>query len=151
EEAPATPARAGDIPIDVPASAEVSGLPTEDDVREGAIDLEEITRGNFNPFRAELTISKNIKDFQPLTPYIPPMNGMDAPEQMPMGSPIPREAFAEFTRIDLVFKPDRHMILEYNIRIRDIRGIMHSLLLAAETEKPGELQMFMPTDFGIGP
>jgi len=66
-----------------------------------------------------------------------------------MARRFPREAFAEFTRIDVVFKPDRHMSLEYNIRIRDLRGIMHRLLLTAETAKPGELQMFMPQDFSI--
>jgi hypothetical protein len=44
-------------------------------------------------------------------------------------------------RIDLVFKPDRHMTLDFNVRVRDLRGIMHDLLLAA---KPAELQMFDP-------
>src|SRR5689334_5601957 len=34
DEAPPTPGLGGDIPIDVPAGAEVSGLLTEDDVRE---------------------------------------------------------------------------------------------------------------------
>jgi hypothetical protein len=146
EDAPETPGLAGNIPIDVPAMGEVSGLFTEDDVREAAIDLDQITRGHVNPFRARLTISKNAKEFQPLTELRP---GVEGYEQMPDGPAIPREAFAGFTRIDLVFRPDRPMILEYNIRIRDNRDIMHRLLLTAETEKPDELQVFMPADFAV--
>jgi hypothetical protein len=146
EDAPPTPGLSGDIPIDVPAGGEVSGLFTEDDVREAAIDLDQITRGNFNPFRATLTISKNAKEFQPMTELRP---GVENYMQMPDGPAIPREAFAELTRIDIVFKPDRPMSLEYNIRIRDLRGIMHELLLTAETDKPGELQTFMPQDFSV--
>jgi len=50
-------------------------------------------------------------------------------------------------RIDLVFKPDRHMTLAFNVRVRDLRGIMHPLLLDAVTEKPDELQTFAPMDY----
>jgi hypothetical protein len=146
DEAPPTPGLSGDIPIDVPAGGTVSGLFTEDEVREASIDLDEITRGNFNPFRAELTISKNAKEFQPVTPLMP---GVDNYMQMPTGVAIPREAFAELIRIDLVFKPTTHMTLDFNIRVRDLRGIMHDLLLAAVTEKPGELQTFMPAPFNV--
>jgi hypothetical protein len=146
EDAPDAPGLSGNIPIDVPAMGEVSGLFTEDDVREAAIDLDQITRGHMNPFRATLTISKNAKQFQPMTELRP---GIENYEQEPDGPAIPREAFAGFTRIDLVFKPDREMILEYNIRIRDNRGIMHRLLLTAETEKPDELQVFDPADFAV--
>jgi hypothetical protein len=146
EDAPETPGLSGNIPIDVPAMGEVSGLFTEDDVREAAIDLDQITRGHFNPFRATLTISKNAKEFQPMSALMP---GIENYMQVAEGPPIPREAFAGFTRIDLVFKPDRPMTLEYNIRIRDNRGIMHRLLLTAETEKPDELQVFSPADFAV--
>jgi hypothetical protein len=145
-EAPPTPGLSGDIPIDVPAGGTVSGLFTEDQVREASIDLDEISRGNFNPFRAELTISKNAKEFQPMTPVMP---GVENYMQMPMGVAIPREAFAELSRIDLVFTPTTHMTLDFNIRVRDLRGIMHDLLLAAVTEKPGELQTFMPAMFNV--
>jgi hypothetical protein len=141
EEAPPTPGLGGDVPIDVPAGGTVSGLFTEDQVREASIDLDQITRGNVNPFRATLTISKNAKTFQPMTP---PMPGDETYMQTPTGSPIPREAFAGITRIDVVFKPSTEMTLEYNVRVRDVRGIMHDLLLTAVTEKPGELQPFEP-------
>jgi hypothetical protein len=146
EDAPETPGLAGDIPIDIPAGGEVSGILTEDDVREAAIDLDQITRGHFNPFRATLTVSKNAKDFQPMTELMP---GVENYMQMPDGPAIPREAFAGLTRIDIVFKPDRPMTLEYNIRIRDERGLLHKLLLTAQTEKPGELQTFAPADFAV--
>jgi len=149
DEAPPTPGLAGDIPIDVPAGGEVSGLFTEDDLREAAIDLDQITRGNVNPFRATLTISKNAKLFQPMTLPIPEMPGVPEVPAMPVGDPIPREAFAEITRIDLVFKPTTHMVLEYNVRIRDLRGIMHELLLTAVTDKPAELQTFMPAVYNV--
>jgi hypothetical protein len=147
EEAPPTPGLDGDIPINVPAGGTVTGLFTEDQLREAAIDLDQVTRGNVNPFRAMLTISKNAASFQPMTPP-DPANPMAMPT--PVGPPIPREAFAAMTRIDLVFKPDTHMVLEFNVRVRDLRGIMHDLLLAAATEKPGELQPFMPKPYTVG-
>jgi hypothetical protein len=151
EDPPKTPGLSGDIPIDVPAGGTVSGLFTEDDLREASIDLDQITRGNVNPFRAVLTISKNALSFQPMTP--PVVDAAGNITQSPMGPPVPREAFAEMVRIDLVFKPDRHMTLDFNVRVRDLRGIMHDLLLAAVTEKPGELQMFNPMAYDpmIGP
>ncbi len=142
EDATPAPGLAGNIPIDVPAGGQVSGLFTEDELREAAIDLDQITRGNINPFRATLTISKNATAFQPLTPPVVGANGMTT--QAPSGPVIPREAFAELVRVDLVFKPTTHMTLDYAVRVRDLRGILHDLLLAAQTDKPGELQTFMP-------
>ncbi|HET7501063.1 MAG TPA: hypothetical protein VFK02_08675 [Kofleriaceae bacterium] len=147
DEAPPTPGLGGDIPIDVPAGSKVSGLFTEDNLREASIDLDEITQGNFNPFRASNTISKNLSEFQPVTALMP---GVENYMQMPMGDPIPREAFAALVRIDLVFRPTTHMTLEYNVRVRDVRGIMHDLLLDAVTKKPDELQPFMPMEFNVG-
>jgi hypothetical protein len=40
-----------------------------------------------------------------------------------------------------VFKPTTHMTLTYNVRVRDLRGIMDDLLLSA---KPAELATFTP-------
>jgi hypothetical protein len=148
EEAPPTPGLDGDIPIAVPAGGSVSGLFTEDQLREASIDLDQVTRGNVNPFRAMLTISKNARTFQPLTP---PMPGDPEYVQTPIGVEIPRDAFAGLTRIDLVFKPSTHMTLEYNVRVRDIRGIMHDLLLTAVTDKPDELATFEPQVYNPAP
>jgi hypothetical protein len=148
DEAPPTPGLDGDIPLDIPAGGELSGIFTEDQLREASIDLDQVTRGNVSPFRATLTVSKNAAAFQPLTLPMPMvMNYM----QTPVGPPIPREAFAEITRIDLVFKPDTHMTLDFNVRVRDLRGIMHDLLLAAVTRKPGELQTFTPMAYNPVP
>jgi len=148
DEAPPTPGLAGDVPIDVAAGRRVSGLFTEDQLREASIDLDQITRGNINPFRATLTISKNAASFQPVTA---PMPDVADYEQTPVGPEVPREAFAEMTRIDLVFKADRHMVLAYDVRVRDLRGILHELLLTAVTEKPDELTMFMPMEYNPAP
>jgi len=151
KEAPPAPGLAGDIPIDVPAGKAVSGLFTEDQLREASIDLDQITRGNVNPFYATLTVSKNAQSFQPLTPPVAAAPGAEPPKQTPVGDPIPREAFAEMTRIDLVFKPTKHMVLTYDVRVRDLRGIMHELLLAAVTEKPNELETFNPVQYNPTP
>ena len=147
-EAPPTPGLAGDVPIDVPANGAVSGLFTEDDLREAAIDLDQITRGNVNPFRATLTISKNAPSFQPMTPPMPMVQDY---MQTPVGPPVPRAAFAGLIRVDLVFKPSAHMTLDYTVRVRDVRGIVHALGLAAATQKAGELAMFMPMPYNPTP
>ncbi len=148
DEAPPTPGLGGNVPIEVAPGAKITGLFTEDQVREAAIDLDQVTRGNVNPFRASLTISKNAKAFQPLTP---PMPGDEDYVQEPIGAPIPREAFAALTRIDLVFKATTFMKLEYNVRVRDLRGILHDLLLTAVTDKPGELAVFEPMVYAPAP
>jgi hypothetical protein len=142
EDPPKTPGLAGDIPIDVPAGGSVSGLFTEDDLREASIDIDQVTRGNINPFRAVQTVSKNAMSFQPMT--VPALGADGQLHQDKMGPEVPREAFAQMIRVDLVFKPDRHMTLDFNVRVRDLRGIMHDLLLSA---KPAELQMFNPMPY----
>ena len=145
-EVPPAPGLDGDIPLHIPAGGTLTGLFREDQLREASIDLDQITRANVNPFAATLQVHKNIDFFQPMTPLMP---GVDDYVQTPVGDPIPREAFRQLIRVDLVFKPDRHMTLEYTIRVRDTRGIMHDLLDAAVTEAPGELTMFAPADFAV--
>ena len=148
EDPPKTPGLAGDIPLGVPAGGTVSGLFTEDDLREAAIDIDQVTRGNVNPFRAVQTVSKNALSFQPMT--VPAVNAAGEVTQSPVGPPVPREAFAGMVRIDLVFKPDRPMTLSFNVRVRDLRGILHDMQLSA---KPAELQMFDPMPYApvVGP
>lgn len=141
EEEIEAPGLEGDVPIALAAGATVSGAFREDQLREASIDLDAITRGNVNPFAATLTVNKNADSIQPMTPYDPTMP--DVP-QMPMGEPIPREAFRQMVRVDLVFRPDRHMVLEYTVRVRDIRGIVHDDLLAAPMD---ELATFATTDY----
>jgi hypothetical protein len=126
----------GDVPIHVPAGGSVF---REDALREASVDLEQITRANVNPFAAMLTFSKNADFIQPLTAPV------DGEEQEPVGDPIPREAFAAIVRIDLRFRPDRPMTLEFTVRVRDVRGIVNTHLMAAP---PEELATFAPATFG---
>lgn len=146
DEVPPAPGLAGDVPLHLEPGATIEGLFREDQLREASIDLDQITRANLNPFAATLQVHKNLEQIQPLTPLMP---GVEDYVQTPVGDPIPREAFRQIIRVDLVFKPDRPMTLEYTIRVRDTRGILHELLDAALTEAPGELTMFAPTDFTV--
>ncbi len=140
-EAPPTPGLNGDVPIHVAAGESVSGLFREDELEETSVDLDQITRGNVSPFAAVISIDRNKDSFQPMTP---PMPANPDYVQTPVGMAIPRAAFANLVRVDLVFKPDRHMVLEYAIRVRDTRGILDGKLLTAPM---GELQQFMPMEY----
>ncbi|HWO19272.1 MAG TPA: hypothetical protein VNO30_10865 [Kofleriaceae bacterium] len=146
DEVPPAPGLEGDIPLHVEPGASIRGLFREDQVREASIDLDQITRANLHPFAATLAVHKNLTSFQPMTALMP---GVEDYVQMPTGDPIPREAFRQMIRVDLVFKADQPMVLEYTIRVRDVRGIMHELLDAAVTEAPGELTAFAPADFTV--
>ncbi|HEY4180413.1 MAG TPA: hypothetical protein VGM90_26400 [Kofleriaceae bacterium] len=145
DEAPKTPGLSGDVPIDVPAGTIVNGLFTEDDMRETSIDLDQITRGRVNPFRARLTISKNVDHFAQLTEVTfvdDGEGGMEAAPQMETGVVFPREAFAQMLRFDFVFSADQEMVLRYDVRVRDVRGnVLHDKLRSAPT---AELQYMDP-------
>ncbi|MEJ7602711.1 MAG: hypothetical protein WKG01_32785 [Kofleriaceae bacterium] len=143
DDAPPTPGLDGDIPFRLEPNGTYSDLFREDAVREAQVDLDQITRGNVNPFAATLTISKNADSFQPMTPYDPTMP--DTPPT-PTGTAIPREAFAGMVRVDVVFKPDRHMVLEFTVRMRDVRGIVDEELQAAD---PAGLTVFAPAAFTV--
>ncbi|HEY4244942.1 MAG TPA: hypothetical protein VGM88_34240 [Kofleriaceae bacterium] len=141
DEAPKTPPLQGDIPIDVPPGGTVTGLFTEDNLLEASIDCDAVTRGHINPFAAHLQIDKNDTQFQPQTPPDP----MD-PDAVatPTGPAVPREAFASLIRVDLVFHPDSHMVLDYDVRVRDKRGIMDDEQLQAPA---ADLEQFMPAAY----
>jgi hypothetical protein len=144
-EAPPTPGLQGDIPIDVPAGQSVTGVFREDQLLEASVDLDQVTRGNVNPFRATLEINKNDPSFQPLSMYVPPaVPGQDPPAQTPVGPIIPRAAFAEMIRVDMVFKPDRHMTMTYTVRVRDHRGIVDNKGMTAPAS---EVVQFAPVVF----
>lgn len=146
KEAPSPPGLDGNIPLEVPANGTIGGLFTEDNLREAAVDLDQITRGNVNPFRATLTISKNVDQFAQLEPLKFDKDGRPLP-QAPTGVIYPREAIPAVLEVDLVFKPDRHMVLDYTVRVRDVRGnLMPDKLLSAPMS---ELQVFAPADFAI--
>jgi len=144
EEAPPTPGLDGNIPLDVPANGSITGIFREDQLREASVDIEQVTRANINPFAATLKINKNDTEIQPVTAF-DPLNPDVAPT--PTGPPIPREAFASIIRVDLVFTPDRHMTLTYNVRVRDIRGDMlpDELLGAPDTDRTA----FAPQPYAV--
>jgi hypothetical protein len=147
DEAPPTPGLQGDIPIDIPASSEIQGVFREDQLLEASIDCDQVTRGHLNPFAANLTVQKNAESFSQLsmpTPSTPACLAdptLPACQQTATGLVVPRAAFASLIRIDLVFKPDRHMVLDYTVRVRDHRAILHDMGLAAPA---GEIVTFMP-------
>jgi hypothetical protein len=150
DEAPPTPPLAGNIPIDIPANGTVSGTFREDQLVEAAIDLDQISRGNVNPFAAWLDVAKNKDSFQPLTaPVYDPVTG-DTTYGMPTGPEVPRLAFRQLVRIDIVFHPDRMMTLEYTLRVREHVEVIHPMGLNAPA---GEIEIYDPAPFvpALGP
>ncbi len=128
EESPDPPALLGDIPMDVPALGTISGVFREDQIAEMSFDLDQISRGNVNPFRAVLQIDEDAKEFQPLTAVDPTVP--DA-MQMPTGPAVPREAVAQAIRMDIALESNVHAFLSYTVRVRDLRGLLHKYLMAA--------------------
>lgn len=126
EEDEEPPPLLGDIPLRVPADGTLSGVFREDQLREASVDLEQITRAMINPFAAVLTINEDDPGVA-----IPPAT-------------LPLDALAQLIRFDLTFEADRHMVMEYAIRIRDHRGILHPEGLAAPAE---ELTVWAPAEF----
>jgi len=138
DEEPAPPPLAGNIPIDVPALGDVSGVFREDQIREAALDLDLITRGLLNPFAALLITHEDIRNTSEIefTPYPPDQDPPPAPPP-----PMPIEIFAQFVQFDITFTANRHMVLEYSVRVRDPDGVFHEELLDAP---PEELMTFAP-------
>jgi hypothetical protein len=122
------PPLAGDIPLEVAAGDEVSGVFREDELAEAALDVELITRGGYTPFAAVLENQEGLDEF-------------DAG-----GTPVPGKAFASLVRIDMILIADQHMVLEYAVRARDHRDppLLHDDLMAAP---PEELQPLAPAEF----
>ncbi|MEO6775328.1 MAG: hypothetical protein ABI467_20360, partial [Kofleriaceae bacterium] len=114
-ESPPPPDLAGDVPIDLQANGEYDGLFREDQLLEAAIDLDQISRGNINMYAATLTVNKNDTSFQPLSAeQAPPMGSDQPPMQTAMGSAVPRAAFRNLVRVDIVFKTESHMTIDFN-------------------------------------
>ncbi len=122
------PPLAGNIPIDIGAGAVVSGVLREDQLREAAIDLELITRGGINPFAAILT--RNEDD--------------PAVTVMPEGVAMPLDRLGAMIRFDLTFVATGHMVLEWGVRVRDRRGLLHHDLTGAPAI---ELTPFAPVEY----
>lgn len=142
---PPPPPLAGDIPMDIGAmgtpEGTVSGVFREDQLREAAIDLDQITRGNVNPFAAMLTINKGDDAFQPRTPTVyDPATG-DTTGGEPTGPEVPEAAWRQLTRVDLNFRPEHRMEIEFAVRLRVHTPVIHEEGLNAPA---GELQIYDP-------
>jgi len=138
DEDPPAPPLCGHVPIHLGPSASVTGVFREDQLREASVDLDMITRGHISPFAAMLQQSGDIDEFQPVELIDPTMPDLGT---RPVGDPIPKAAWAQLVRVDMSFTANQHMVMEYDVRVRDHRGLLHKLLLDAPA---GELQPFMP-------
>lgn len=127
EEDEEPPSLVGGVPIEVPAGGIRSGVLREDQIREGAVDLELMTQAGYNPFAAILEHNGDIDEIE-----------------LPDGTILPEQAFAQMVQLDIRFAADQHMVLEYDVRVRDHQGILHELLLDAPA---GELIPFAPVEF----
>jgi hypothetical protein len=142
EETPPPPPLVGHEPIHVPKNGMMSGVFREDQIREASVDLDLITRGNANPYQAILRAGDaDQPQFQPTQLVDPTMPMLGT---MPVGDPIPQAAYAQLVRFDLSFTADQHMVMEYSVRVRDHRGLLHPMLLQAPA---GELQTFSPATY----
>lgn len=122
----------GDSPITVPANAVVTGVFREDQTREAAIDISLIGDAALNPFAAILQEHDFIDDLVgDGGPLVLPAELRDRAEEL-----IPH-----MVGFDLLLESNRHMILEYTVRVRDHSDMLHELLLEAPTE---ELTGFSP-------
>jgi hypothetical protein len=128
DDEPPAPPLAGNIPVDIGPNATIDGVFREDQLVEAAIDLEQMSRGGYHPYKANLTISKN-DDFFALA------NG---------GAEVPREAFRQLVRVDIVFRPDRHMRLDFALRVREHVNVIHEMGLNAPA---GEIMVYDPPDY----
>lgn len=129
EEEEEPPPLAGNVPLSVPGAGTLNGVFREDQIREAALDLDLITRGAVNPFAAMLERHED-------TTEIPVMGG----------TPIPIEAVAGLVRLDISLVSDRHVVMEYAVRVRSNRSpnLVHDEGLNALVD---ELTVFAPADF----
>ncbi|HUS68193.1 MAG TPA: hypothetical protein VMZ28_26850 [Kofleriaceae bacterium] len=126
EEEEVPPPLSGDVPLEMEPGETRDGVFREDDLAEAALDLELITRGAVSPFAALLEVNEEMDEF-------------DA-----AGVEVPSDAFASLVRIDVGLVADQHMVLEYSVRVRDHRDLLHDELADAP---PEELTAFAPADY----
>ena len=153
DEAPPSPPLLGDIPLEIPANGELRGIFREDELREAAIDLDQITRANVNPFRATLVVDKQKDTIAQLAPLTYDEDGEPLPQEE-TGVAIPADAFAQLLRVDMVFRPTRRMVMNFTVRVRDVRGdLLHELGGDAFTdpEGMGELEPLNPAVYAAAP
>jgi hypothetical protein len=125
EDAPPPPLMGG-IPIEIPALGTVSGVFREDELSEAAQDLDALTRWGVTPERAMLTRwdTGDIVDDQGAFLW----DGRAVPSLL---------------QIDVSLAANRHMVLEYVLRVRD-----HSNRLAPNVAPGDEWMLVDPAANG---
>jgi hypothetical protein len=146
DESPPAPDLAGGTPIDLQAKGQYDGLFREDQLLEAAIDLDQISRANINMYAATLTVNKNDASFQPLSPRVaPPPGSQDPPIQTPTGPAVPRSAFRNIVRVDMVMEATTHMTIAFDIRVRPhVDHLIHDMGMNAPA---AELTILDPAAF----
>lgn len=127
EEDEEPPPLMGGIPLQLEAGELRTGVFREDQIAEASVDLELMYRVAYNAFAAVLEVNRG------LTEMTDPMSNLVTPERV----------FASMVRFDIILRANTHMVLEYGIRVRDDRGILHDELLSAPAE---ELTVFNPIE-----
>jgi hypothetical protein len=127
EEDEEPPPLMGGIPLILEPGEVRTGVFREDQIVEGSVDLELMYRVAYNAFAAVLETNRD------LTEMTDPMTSTVTPERV----------FASMVRFDVTLRANTHMVLEYGIRVRDERGILHDELLSAP---PEELTAFNPVE-----
>lgn len=124
EEDAEPPPLVGGVPQIIEPGELRTGVFREEQILEASVDIELIARGGLNPIAAVLQTHRGMTEMTTTT-----------------GAVVPKRAFAQMIRFELTFTAGTHMVLEYAIRVRDQRGILHEELLDA----PGdELTVFNP-------
>ncbi len=119
------PSLLGGVPMQLAAHEVRSGIFAEDRLDEASVDLELISRGGLSPITAMLVLHEELTEFTDIDGLIT----------------YPEDAFAQMVRYTLVLEARGHVVLEYVVRVRDHRGILHEELLDAP---PEELTAFAP-------
>ncbi len=123
----------GDIPITVPAGGTVSGVFREDQVLEAALDLLLMASPALNSFSPELNPYAAI--YQPhddLDMLVGDAGLLSLPAELRDRT---EELIPNLVQIDVRLEADRHMVLEYSVRVRDRTDMLHELLLDAPAEE----------------
>ncbi len=110
-------------PLQIGPNETRSGVIREDNVREAAIDLELMSRAGMDVIVALLNVNEDTEVFTDTV----------------SGAEITEDLFAGLVEVDMRFSATTHMVLEYSIRIRDHRGLLHDDLGAANA---AELAVF---------
>ena len=120
------PALLGGVPMLLDPYEIRSGVFAEDRLDEASLDLELISRGGLSPITAMLVLHEELTEFTDIDGLIT----------------YPEDVFAQMVRYTLVVEARGHVVLEYVVRVRDHRGILHEELLDAP---PEDLTAFAPT------